>query len=207
MKAWLEKHWQTLVNWFLVLSLGRYAIIKSLETWHAGKLDFVEVTFAIHNVIGLGIILAREDHRAIETRIWPQVVALLAFFSGIWFDLAPNASETLLQASRYIIFAVLILGTITLLNIGRSFGILIAARTMRSHGMYAWVRHPMYLTDILWRVGYICKNPSPWNLALFVISSGAYVWRAILEEQFWNQFPEYQEYQKQVRYRFIPGVF
>jgi len=40
-----------------------------------------------------------------------------------------------------------------------------------------------------------------------VLAIACYVWRAILEERFLCQYPEYREYMKKVRYRFVPGVF
>ena len=45
------------------------------------------------------------------------------------------------------------------------------------------------------------------NLAVFVGSSAAYVYRALLEEKFLAKFEEYRAYVARVRYRFIPGVF
>jgi protein-S-isoprenylcysteine O-methyltransferase Ste14 len=56
-------------------------------------------------------------------------------------------------------------------------------------------------------VAFILQNPSAYNIALAVVSTAAYVYRAVLEEQFLAQFPEYREYMKRVRYRFIPKLF
>ena len=101
-----------------------------------------------------------------------------------------------------------ILGIVTLFNLGTSFGILIACRTVRTGGLYRFVRHPMYAADILLRIGYITSHCTWLTSSLFVLSTACYVWRAILEERFLaQQCEEYRDYMERVRYRFIAGVF
>ena len=99
------------------------------------------------------------------------------------------------------------LGAITLLNLGRSFGILIAYREVKSGGLYSIVRHPMYGTDILLRIGFVISHFSWLTIFILVASSGCYVYRAILEERFLSKQPDYAEYMKKVKYRFIPYIF
>ena len=44
--------------------------------------------------------------------------------------------------------------------------------------------------------------------ALIVAASGlCYVYRALQEEKFLAQWPEYREYMARVRYRFVPGIW
>jgi protein-S-isoprenylcysteine O-methyltransferase Ste14 len=64
----------------------------------------------------------------------------------------------------------------------------------------------MYATDILWRVGIALKNPCMVNFVIFLLSSGCYVYRAILEERYLSRWPEYREYMQKVRHRFLPGI-
>ena len=94
-----------------------------------------------------------------------------------------------------------------LLNLGRSFGILIAYREVKSRGLYGIIRHPMYATDILLRIGFTINHCTPFTVIAFIASTGCYVYRAILEERFLIQQPEYREYMHRVKYRFIPFVF
>ncbi|RCK81130.1 MAG: putative protein-S-isoprenylcysteine methyltransferase [Candidatus Ozemobacter sibiricus] len=229
MNEFIHRYWQTAVNFVLVFVFLDYGF--GMNRWlittfggpdflwladyfprrpHLGvgaAADFVEVAFFLHNLVFLGVILFRQDHRAIETRAGPQLVALFAFFSGMWFVQTPATSPALLLASDLVTLVALVFGMGCLVNLGRSFGILIAARTIKTTGLYGMIRHPMYLSDIVWRIAYLLKNPCPRNLVLFVISSLCYVARAIMEENFLSQFPEYREYKERVRYRFVPGVF
>ena len=209
MKAFLvqtfRRHGSMIVNVFLVVALGHYMAVKAWEAWRADRFDFVEAAFALNNVVMLTVILIRRRHVAVDRGVFGQIVALVAFFSGIAFFKHPTESGAGL--SKAITIVALALGAVALLNLGRSFGILIAARKVKTGGLYRVVRHPMYLTDILWRVGYLAGNLYWPNVLIFLASSGCYVYRTILEERFLSQFPEYREYKKKVRYRFVPGVF
>lgn len=219
-REFLRQHGHILVNLFLFMCLGRFFIDKIMDTWFAEKLDFVEVAYALHNMILLPILIIRRQHRAVDKSPWHQTIALTAFFSGIFFlsaaDQRPwlpgfllpgQPGPALLWISRGIIAAVTLIGTLSLLSLGRSFGILIAVREVKTRGAYGVIRHPMYFSDILWRVGYTLANLCAVNLALLAVSSACYVYRALLEERFLAQTEEYRQYMARVRYRFIPGIF
>jgi len=206
-KSCLRRHWPLALNIFLVVALGRYGVVKAYEAWQTQQFNVVEIAFAAHNVVMLTFILIRRRHQAMDINVFHQLVALAAFFSGIAFVKAPTESLPLTTTAQIIMAAALVLSIVTLLNLGRSFGILIAVRQVKTGGLYSVIRHPMYFTDILWRVGYLAGNLCWPNAAIFIASSGCYVYRAMLEEQFLSQYPDYQEYKKKVRYRFVPGVF
>jgi len=206
-KKFLRRRWPLALNIVLVAALGRYMAVKAHEAWQADQFDFVEIAFAAHNVVMLTFILIRRQHQAMDTNVFHQFIALAAFFSGIAFIQHLPTSATLTTTAQIIMATALVLSTVTLLNLGRSFGILIAVRQVKTGGLYRVIRHPMYFTDILWRVGYLAGNLCWPNAVLFIVSSACYVYRAILEERFLSQFPDYIEYKKKVRYRFLPGIF
>ena len=208
MKQLFQKHWQMLVN-ILVSGLLTYgAAYRAVHAWTAEEFDWVEALFFGRNLVLVMIILARQDHVGINKNFLHQVIALIAFFSGIAFDERPATDSVLLDhLSKGIVAVALIMATVSLFNLGRSFGILISIRKIKTRGLYAIIRHPMFLTDILWRVGFTLGNPSVYNAALVIVSSAAYVYRALLEEKYLSQFPEYREYMQRVKYRLIPGVF
>jgi protein-S-isoprenylcysteine O-methyltransferase Ste14 len=205
MKEFVRKHWAMIINIVLVLALGRYAFVKAWQAWQSNEFNFVEAAFAIHNIVMLTLILVRRQHVSIDRNIFNQIIALAAFFSGIIFQKHPT--DNMRYASEVIMVIATILGIITLVNLGRSFGILIAVRQVKTSGLYRIIRHPMYFTDILWRIGYLVGNLYWLNSIIFLASSACYVYRALLEERFLSQFTEYQEYKKKVRYRFLPGLF
>lgn len=206
-----EEHGQTLINVIVFGALMRYTILKGSRTladaWYTHTFDFVEIAFFLHNLVLCTLVLVRRAHVAVDRNILHQCVALVAFFSGLYFTQVQPLSAAWVRVSQGVTLAAIVLGTIAMLNLGRSFGILISVRGIKTRGLYGIIRHPMYFIDILWRVGIVIKNVSPYNLAIFLVSSAAYVYRALLEEKFLRQYPKYREYMAHVRYRFIPGVF
>ena len=207
MIPFLRKHLHILTNVVLAVCLGRYAFDQAHQAVAARQFDFVEVAFAVHNVVMLTFILIRKQHQALDSNLFRQGVALVAFFSGIFFVNATPPIPLLLLLSQAVTLVAILLGILAFFHLGRSFGILIAIREVKTSGLYGIIRHPMYFTDILWRVGIILKNPCRINFALFAISSACYVYRAMLEERFLSQYPEYSDYMQKVKYRFVPGIF
>jgi protein-S-isoprenylcysteine O-methyltransferase Ste14 len=91
--------------------------------------------------------------------------------------------------------------------LGRSFGLLPANRGLILRGPYRLVRHPMYFGYLLVHVGFLLLNPSLWNLMVYVAAYACQVPRLLVEERLLARDKSYAEYQQQVRYRLIPGVF
>lgn len=207
-KNYLRINWQFFFNIYIFLNIAGFAGWQTYSTWKAGLLDFVEISFAAQNVIMLAFILIRRKHKAVNLNFSHQLVALFAFFSGLLFiGINKTGGEVATEISSGIIFVSNILGAVTLLNLGRSFGILIALRKVKTGGLYSFVRHPMYGTDIMLRIGFLISHFTPFTIFLFTFSTGAYIYRAILEERFLKQDPEYKIYMEKVKYRFIPFVF
>jgi protein-S-isoprenylcysteine O-methyltransferase Ste14 len=93
------------------------------------------------------------------------------------------------------------------LNIRRSFGIVPADRGLKTLGLYAFVRHPMYLGYMVTHVGFLLAAPSVWNAAVYAVAWTLLVVRIFFEERFLSLNPDYRAYCAKVRYRLIPAVF
>jgi protein-S-isoprenylcysteine O-methyltransferase Ste14 len=208
MKAFLKKHWQLLLNIYLFANLAAWLVWNAHKSWREGRLGFIEISFMVQNALWIAMVLVRRQHLAVDRNVFNQIVALTAFFSGLAMPMASRTGTPLaMDVSGCLLLAANVLGAVTVLNLGRSFGILIAMRGVRTGGLYRLIRHPMYATDILLRVGYIVSHFSLPNLGIVLASAACYVYRAVQEEKFLSQWPEYREYREKVRYRFIPGVF
>ena len=92
-------------------------------------------------------------------------------------------------------------------SLGRSFGLMPANRGIVSTGLYRLVRHPIYLGYLITHVGFLVANPTIWNAMTLIGADAALLIRAVCEEQTLAQDSAYQEYQGQVRWRVVPGVF
>lgn len=208
LRAWLLRHAHPLINAYLFANIIGFVGWQGFSLYRAGRLDFIELAFIAHNLVFAGVVLARREPVAIDRNAWHQLIALVAFFSGIAFMGQPATENTLaLQVSRGLMLLFSLFGIATLLNLGKSFGILIACRVIKTGGLYRLVRHPMYATDILLRIAYLVSHCNVLTSVLFLLSTACYVYRAMLEERFLlTQAGDYRAYMAQVRYRFIPGL-
>jgi protein-S-isoprenylcysteine O-methyltransferase Ste14 len=77
-----------------------------------------------------------------------------------------------------------------------------------STGLYGVIRHPMYFGGFLLLVGMPIALGSWWGILVLVAITPVLRWRLIDEERFLEKnLPGYPEYQKQVKYRLIPGIW
>ena len=99
------------------------------------------------------------------------------------------------------------LSLVTLLTLGRLFGVRPALRGLATSGPYRFVRHPMYLSYILGDIGY---NLQEWNfvtLLLVLVGWASLVYRIHAEERVISQHAEWPAYVVLVRYRLFPGLW
>jgi protein-S-isoprenylcysteine O-methyltransferase Ste14 len=99
------------------------------------------------------------------------------------------------------------LSFVSLLSLGRRFGIRPALRGLATRGPYRIVRHPMYLSYIAADVGY---NLQEWNLGTALLVTAGWLsllYRIHAEERVLSQDSEWAHYSSMVRYRLIPGIW
>ncbi len=89
----------------------------------------------------------------------------------------------------------------------RSFGIAPANRGIKISGPYRFMRHPMYFGYLLTHIATLVLMPSLWNFAVYALAWSTQISRLLREEDLLALDPTYRDYQQQVRYRLIPGVF
>ncbi len=113
-------------------------------------------------------------------------------------------------APAWITFPLIMCGTaITILakfSLRRSFGLIPANRGVKVGGAYRFVRHPMYTGYVLNHVGFLLVFFSAWNLAVYLVAWLLLYLRAIEEEKFLLQDPQYVDYASKVKARMIPGL-
>ncbi len=119
-------------------------------------------------------------------------------------DIAALAPEVMTVILSALGLMVVIGGKVSL---GRSFGLMPANRGIVSTGLYRLVRHPIYLGYLITHVGFLVANPTIWNAMTLIGADAALLIRAVCEEQTLARDSAYQQYQEQVRWRVVPGVF
>ena len=89
----------------------------------------------------------------------------------------------------------------------RSFGLVAADRGIKSGGLYAFVRHPMYFGYLMTHIGYLLVAPSVWNVAVYLFAWVFMIARIFAEERLLDANPDYRAFKARVRYRLLPGIF
>lgn len=83
-----------------------------------------------------------------------------------------------------------------------------SGQTLVSDGLYRFVRHPMYVGNVIMMVGMPLALGSYWGL-LFVIPGGVMLALRILDEEklLTQELTGYREYRQRVRYRLVPYLW
>lgn len=151
------------------------------------------------------LLLFRRPTADISVKIQDWIIAA----AGTWLPLMViKGGEPILGTLGPLLMALgLVTQVAAKLTLLRSFGLVAANRGVKSNGMYAFVRHPMYAGYILTHIGYLLASPSLWNVGVYVAVWAFLIARMVAEENILGADPEYREYTQRVRHRIVPGVF
>ncbi|GFG94864.1 methyltransferase family protein [Mycobacterium timonense] len=83
-----------------------------------------------------------------------------------------------------------------------------ADQTLVSGGLYQFVRHPMYVGNVIMMIGIPLALGSYWGL-LFVVPGTVVLTLRIFDEEklLFHELPGYREYAERVRYRLVPYIW
>lgn len=91
------------------------------------------------------------------------------------------------------------LAVAAMLSLGRSFSIFAEVRELASTGLYRFVRHPLYLGEMIAVWGYVLAWSAPWSIACALVFTALQSWRARVEERRLLQYhPAYAAYKERV---------
>jgi protein-S-isoprenylcysteine O-methyltransferase Ste14 len=170
--------------------------------------DVFELLHLAYNVTVAWFFLIRTRPSIVSMNLLHWTVALLTSFSGFFFvRKGSNPNALLLLAGDTLIGAGVLWGLTAAIVLGRSFDIFPALRRAKTQYVYQIVRHPIYLSAIVLRLGYVLKNPSICNAVLLMIVAVLYDRRAEYEEDIMSHDRSYVDYLQQVKHRFVPGVY
>ena len=170
--------------------------------------DFTQLLWLIYNVTISLLFLIRVKPTVVSMNPTHWMVALITSFSGFIFTRqGTNNNHVLVFTADTLIILAVLLGIASAFNLGRSYDFLPALRQVKTRFLYQIVRHPMYLSSIVIKLGYVLKYPSAYNVLLLTVITVLYDKRAKYEEETMSQNKAYVDYLKQVRYRFVPRIY
>jgi protein-S-isoprenylcysteine O-methyltransferase Ste14 len=194
---------------FSVLLSLSCVILAAPHAWALLKgFDAFELLNLIYNLMVAFLFLIRTRPSLVSMSPVHWAVALLTSVSGFFFvrnDLPPAAALWLIGDT--LIGVGILLALTAALILGRSFDLFPALRRVKTQYVYQIVRHPIYLSALVLRLGYVLKNPSLYNVMLLLLVAVLYDRRAKYEEDILAHDRSYVEYLRQVKYRFVPGVY
>ena len=166
--------------------------------------------YVLQHFIVLGIALTRPQPKLRDYSLASSMAVVVAYAypyaQVIYLRWSPGhvASPA---AGLVLVTLAAALSLVSLLIMGRRFGIRPALRGLVTRGPYRFVRHPMYLSYILADIGY---NLQEWNfvtLLLVLVGWMSLVYRIHAEERVLSQHGEWPAYVILVRYRLFPGIW
>jgi len=191
-----------IANVLVIVFLGLTAYACYRRFHDSGSINWLGLL--IVNSIMVAMYVVKRDARSISQSpfIW-----LLAF-AGTCIPLAlrPAATAAATDIGNVMQIVGIVAIVVSMLSLRRSFGIVPANRGIRTGGLYGFVRHPLYASELLWMLGFVIANLTAWNIALWVCDCVLQFSRASAEERFLGDDPIYSQYRTRVKYRLLPLV-
>ena len=166
--------------------------------------------YVLQHLIVLGIALTRRHPKVRDYSIASSIAVGIAYIypyaQVIYLRWSPGYVAWP-AAGLVLVTLGAVLSLVSLLSIGRLFGIRPALRGLVMRGPYRLVRHPIYLSYVIADIGY---NLQEWNfvtLLLVLVGWASLIYRIQAEERLLSQHAEWPAYIVLVRYRLFPGLW
>ena len=166
--------------------------------------------YVLQHLIVLGIALTRRHAKVRDYSIASSIAVGIAYVypyaQVIYLRWSPGYVAWP-AAGLVLVTLGAVLSLVSLVTIGRFFGIRPALRGLVTSGPYRLVRHPIYLSYVIADIGY---NLEEWNsITLLLVLTGwaSLIYRIQAEERVISQHADWPAYVGLVRYRLFPGIW
>jgi protein-S-isoprenylcysteine O-methyltransferase Ste14 len=139
-----------------------------------------------------------------------NALTLASFWTDSRILLLFNHGDTLRLAGVIVLIAATLLYAKSLRRLGDNYSPCFDAHLpfrIVTQGPYGYIRHPLYLANILQGVGYILTSGSLWVLLLAAYGISVVIMSLVREESYLvKKFPEYEPYRAKTS-RLIPFIY
>ncbi len=153
------------------------------------------------------LLVLRRRARTISTHPGEWLLALGGTCSAMLVRAESGQSLVSPLLGGTVILMGMVIQVLAKISLGRSLGCVPAHRGLKRSGPYRFIRHPMYAGYAVSHIGFLLMNLTLWNLVVYVGCESMMVLRVLAEERLLRGDPGYRDYQIDVRYRLIPGLF
>lgn len=152
------------------------------------------------------LLIVRKPSKDSSKNPFDYIVALAGTFTVMLFRPTSFALVGSIVGNLFVSVGITI-EILGFLSLNRSTGIVAANRGVKTGGMYAFVRHPIYFGNILFFLGFTLLNASIGNLLLLLACTLFQIERIMREEALLVRDDAYKSYMNKVKWRIIPGIF
>ena len=167
--------------------------------------DYVSYIFI--DILVTALYLLRSKTVAFSKSLSEHGVALVSTFYIYAFDYDVGLKSEFSIYGNLLLLIGTYLSIMSLLSLGKSFGILPVLRHVKTQKMYKHIRHPLYASYILMDLGIVIGYFSFYNLLIFVLGIVLFLARIRYEEKVLRQNEEYQRYAIRTPYRLFPKIY
>jgi protein-S-isoprenylcysteine O-methyltransferase Ste14 len=163
------------------------------------------IMLIIFNALLFYLILTRRAPKKVSFAFVDIVVTFFGTFILTLAKGVPQAADIWpLQIAGACGMGISVLGLLTL---RKSFGLLPADRGIVSHGVYRFIRHPIYAGYVLHYACFLAQNYSIPNATIFILFLFFEGFRLLREEKLLSQNPDYAAYMQRTRWRICPRIW
>lgn len=198
--------WKSLVEAFSNLFLA----LMYLLFLYAFLVNYIEhhrvssILFVLVESIFLYFSLTRRPPKELSISISAWTFAFAGTFLPLL--LRPTTQDEAILGEVFQVAGVILIG-LSILSLGRSFGIVAANRGIVTKGMYKYVRHPLYISYTVNLIGFLLNNFTAANAAVFVVALLAQLVRIQYEERLLLKDAAYRDYAQATKWRLVPYLY
>ena len=166
--------------------------------------------YVASNLVVLGIALTRRPPELQDHSLASSAAVIVSYgytYAQVAYLRWAPGEEASPSAGLVLVTCGACLSLVSLLSLGRRFGVRPALRGLATRGPYRLVRHPIYLAYMLADIGYNLQEWNAGTLLLVLAGWTSMLYRIHAEERILCRDAGWPTYVTRVRYHLLPGLW